>query len=713
MFDAATSRRRLYLLGGLCVLAGLGLAVLLWAKAASFERIESLLGQIEVRKSHEELMFETSAKLFEMQAARRAFVLTGDAGLLDRFEAAAGDIHSRVASIDKQQARMFSDTGAAQWALARQQLADYEAHLRASIEQRRARPQDTLAQQDFTRVGEGLAAPLHVGLAALERQVEDRFDAELRALLAGSAELQLRDAWLSAVEVLVLAAACALALRESRARGRAQQALAQANAELEVKVSQRTVALRDSAQRYRQLVELSADALFLCSADRSVLFANPAAAELVRADGPASFKGIDVASLFAAADHPWLADWLSLLWAAPRRHGYRAAAITTRDGSVRPVQIGAVSYETPGGMQAQIVVQDMSQLLHEQAATLEQLEFVDQLSDAIPAPVAVRDERGRFLRINRAYELLYGFRAATVVNRSLYDVLPYALAQQVAQQDALAIRSDGALTYEQRVEPTRLTSRELLSHANAVRRRDGSLIGVITVDTDVTALRQKDRELERTNAELEALSQRLIRAQEEERRRIARDLHDDVGQLLTLLKMSLQSHAVQVGADSPGLQRALVLTEDALQHARSITASLHPHGLEDLGLEVAVRHLVNHYVAGAIETVDVRVALDPTRSTADREIAAFRVIQEACTNAVKHAGARRLSIEIEAAQGRLLINVSDDGEGFDAGSTVFDRQQKASLGIASMRERVAEIGGEFGIESTQGAGTAVRALLPW
>jgi two-component system, NarL family, sensor histidine kinase UhpB len=706
-------RRQMFLLGGLGVLAVLTFAVLLWAKASSFDRVDSLLGQIEERKTYEELVFETTGKLLEMQSARRAYVLTGETGALDRFEAAATGLQSRVASIDDKRSRIFSGDALSDWASARRQLADYEAHLRASIARRRAQPEDTLAQQQFTRIGEGLAEPIHARLAALDRHVEGRFDHELRALLASSAELQRRDAWLSGVDLLVLLAACVLALREASARGQAQRALAAANAQLEAKVKERTAALRDSEQRYRHLVELSADALLLCSADRTVLFANAAAAELVGAAGPASLKGADVASLFAPKDNPWLADWLGQLWAEPRRHGYRAAALRTQDGAVLPVQVGAVSYQTPGGMQAQIVVQDMSPLLHEQAATREQLQFIGQLVDAIPAPLAVRDGQGRFMRVNRAYELMHRCEAASIQGHSVFDVLPYALAQQVAQQDVNAMRSGGAVTYETASAPTHVNSRELLSHANAVRRADGSLIGVITVDTDVTSLRQKDRELERINAELEALSQRLIRAQEDERRRIARDLHDDVGQLLTLLKMSLEAYAARPGVDARGLQRSLDLTEDALQHARSITASLHPHGLEDLGLEVAVRHLVEHYVVGAVATIDLRVTFDPPRSTPDREIAAFRMIQEACTNAVKHAQAKRLTIEIEAAQGRLLINVSDDGVGFDTGSTVFDRQQKASLGIASMRERVAEIGGEFGIESTPDGGTAVRALLPW
>jgi two-component system, NarL family, sensor histidine kinase UhpB len=377
------------------------------------------------------------------------------------------------------------------------------------------------------------------------------------------------------------------------------------------------------------------------------------------------------------------------------------------------VEVGGVSYDGPGGLQVQIVIHDLSALRAEQAAVREQLQFIDQLVDAIPAALSVRDERGRYLRINSAYARLHRCDPAAVRNRSVFDVLGQETAALVARQDAAAMRSSEAVIYDTRLGTEQLQACQLLSRALAMQRADGSVLGVITVDTDVTELWLKDRALVHANAELEALSHRLIRSQEDERRRIARDLHDHVGQILTRLKMSLQVLAARPSIDEAALRPALTLTEDALDHARSLTSSLHPHSLEDLGLEAAVRRQLDNYVTGAIGKVELRVDLQPPRSSAERELVAFRVVQEACTNAIKHAEARLLTLALEAHDNLLWITVRDDGEGFDPGSTVFDRQQRASLGIASMRERVAEIGGEFAIESTPGGGTSVRALLPW
>jgi PAS domain S-box-containing protein len=417
----------------LCIAAGIVLALVTWAKAVSFSRVETLLGSVEERKAYEEQVFETTTHLLEMQTARRAFVLTGDAAAAERFEAGAAGLRARIAAIDRSVTRVFESADAVRWASVRRSLAEYESHLRASIERRRADPADLAGQQEFTRIGEAMVGPVHVDLGELERHVESRFEEQMKALLASSAELQRRDAWLSGLVTLMLLAAAVITLRESLARGRAQRALALANTELEDKVAQRTQALQDSEQRYRQLVELSADALFLCTSDRRVLFANAAALE-----------GADMNSLFAPADNPWLDEWLAPMWKSAHRHGYRVAALRTAGGAQVPVQIAAVSYQTPSGMQAQIVVQDMSQLIQEQAATREQLRFIDQLVDAIPVPLAVRDERGRYLRVNRAYERSHGCSADGVRNRSVFDVLPLAQAQQVAQLDADALGAQDA-----------------------------------------------------------------------------------------------------------------------------------------------------------------------------------------------------------------------------------------------------------------------------
>ena len=147
--------------------------------------------------------------------------------------------------------------------------------------------------------------------------------------------------------------------------------------------------------------------------------------------------------------------------------------------------------------------------------------------------------------------------------------------------------------------------------------------------------------------------------------------------------------------------------------ARPSTASLHPHLLDDLGLAPAMRWLIDRFIRPSLPQVELSCEMEPERGAAATELVAFRVVQEALTNVVRHAQATRAGVHLKTHDGQLSIEVFDDGEGFDAGNTWFDLQRRTSIGVASMRERVAELGGDFQIDSTPGAGTRLRAWLPW
>ena len=155
------------------------------------------------------------------------------------------------------------------------------------------------------------------------------------------------------------------------------------------------------------------------------------------------------------------------------------------------------------------------------------------------------------------------------------------------------------------------------------------------------------------------------------------------------------------------------LADEALSHTRSLTASLHPHILEDLGLDAAVRWLADKFARPFMAAVRIDVRLDPQRGRPANELVAFRVVQEAITNVMRHANASRLRLSLKTRGELLHILVADDGGGFYASVSLSGQVQTASLGLASMRERLAEVGGDMSIESEVGQGTRVRAVLPW
>ena len=208
------------------------------------------------------------------------------------------------------------------------------------------------------------------------------------------------------------------------------------------------------------------------------------------------------------------------------------------------------------------------------------------------------------------------------------------------------------------------------------------------------------------------LSQRLIASQETERRRIGRDLHDQVGQILTALKMSLEA-SVKNPEFSSKLALPLDLVEDALKHTRSLTASLHPHMLEDLGLEAAVKWQVEKFGPNNLEETKVNIRIKPARGDPAKELVAYRVIQESLTNVTRHSNAKHMKIDLQTHDGMLHLSVADDGDGFEAGHSRFNLRHPTPLGIASMQERVVEVGGQFTIASAPGMGTTVRVVMRW
>lgn len=210
-----------------------------------------------------------------------------------------------------------------------------------------------------------------------------------------------------------------------------------------------------------------------------------------------------------------------------------------------------------------------------------------------------------------------------------------------------------------------------------------------------------------------SLSQRLIEAQEAERRRIARELHDDVGQVLTAIKMNLQN--IERGApDSPLAQRlneSIGLIDSAMQRVRELALDLRPALLDDLGLIAALRWYVNREAQRAGLTWEL--VADPVDARLAPEIATacFRIAQEALTNVVRHARARHVQVELRLHASALHLTIRDDGIAFDARAALSQRPP-TTLGLQGMEERALILGGQIEIDSAAGHGTEVRARFP-
>lgn len=227
--------------------------------------------------------------------------------------------------------------------------------------------------------------------------------------------------------------------------------------------------------------------------------------------------------------------------------------------------------------------------------------------------------------------------------------------------------------------------------------------------------------------QMRALSGRVIYAQEEERQRIARELHDDTGQLLTLLLIRLKLLESQPGAEALEEQITELrgLVSGAIDRVRQLALNLRPPSLDQLGLLPALRSLVSTYTANTHIAVKLDVSREPVRLSPERTIAVYRIAQEALTNIAKHAGAQSVLMTVQVVGDTLDLQVRDDGCGFDPVALARPAQRTTGggvgghadgggpgVGLFGMEERARLAGGTVRIQSTPGRGTFVHLTVP-
>jgi signal transduction histidine kinase len=229
--------------------------------------------------------------------------------------------------------------------------------------------------------------------------------------------------------------------------------------------------------------------------------------------------------------------------------------------------------------------------------------------------------------------------------------------------------------------------------------------------------RATQREKARAEAALRELPRLIVEAQESERRRVARELHDSVNQILSSVKFRLHALDEKLETTDPALWREAlkvqVLLERGIEEVRRISRNLRPSELDDLGLAAAVRSLCEEFAERT--RMDVVPAIEvPAECPKEFELPLYRIVQEALNNVEKHARARQVNVDVFTFHGRLQACIRDDGAGFDPGASPGPaaRGVGTRMGLVDMRERAAFVGGELRLQSAPGQGTEIRVIVP-
>jgi PAS domain S-box-containing protein len=400
---------------------------------------------------------------------------------------------------------------------------------------------------------------------------------------------------------------------------------------------------------------------------------------------------------------------------------------------LRPIQalvnftarLGAGDYGARTGLpQARDELRQLTRGLHQMAEALQHREaklrqseerfraLVQNSSDVI----GITDKNGIILYRSPSLQTTLGYEVADTLGKSISDYLwpedlPRAqgrLAELVkapgsTQRDEYRLRhKDGSCRY---IEST---SSNYLD--------DPAIGGIVFNYRDITERKRTQGRLKESRQRLQTLSRRLVEVQETERRHLARELHDEIGQALTATEMNLQALLESPSADAlaPRLRESLRVVERVQEQVHDLSLNLRPSMLDDLGLEPALRWYTERQAAltglqAEVWAVPLEQRLDPMIETQ-----CFRVAQEALTNVLKHAKARTVTVELskndEAEQ--LDLSVRDDGVGFDVAAVRAQAVRGASLGLLSMEERATLAGGGLEYDSTPGRGTEVHAWFP-
>jgi two-component system sensor histidine kinase UhpB len=275
----------------------------------------------------------------------------------------------------------------------------------------------------------------------------------------------------------------------------------------------------------------------------------------------------------------------------------------------------------------------------------------------------------------------------------------------------------GSCSYEFRIVRPDGEIRYILQNVEVACGSGGKAERIFGTMQDITERKHIERELSRRAVELQQLTKRLTHAREQERARIAKELHDELGQALTAMRINVSQLEKKLQHRiSPELidrvRETGELADQLLRQTRDLALSLRPSMLDDLGLQSALQWYTSRFAERVGIEIDFKVEGREERSSERLRTVIYRTVQEALTNVARHARASKVCITLRFGAGDLTLQVNDDGKGFDVAEVFSIDSERAHLGLLGMRESVEEIGGKLSIQSSPKGGTSIAVQVP-
>jgi len=472
--------------------------------------------------------------------------------------------------------------------------------------------------------------------------------------------------------------------------------------------------LPDAEARYQTLVEQIPAVVFMAFLDKGIgeAYVSPQIEAML---GFSQEEWLNDPVRWYQQIHPddkarWSAEAAQMfLSGEPLRSVYR---VNSRDGRVIWFHCEAKMVRSDDGRPWFIhgVAFDVTELKQAEESLKKNEEMLRGLFEFAPDTVVVVNHHGRIVRVNAQVEHMFGYNREELTGKPVETLIPERFKQQhtwhrTAFMDETHTRPMGAglELYGKRKDGSEFPVDIMLSPMQA----EGMVIAVVR---DITRRKQAEGAVREYADRLKFLSRRLMEVQEAERRNIARELHDEIGQILTGLKLTLEMGA-RLPSDEVGasLMQAQGLVNGLMARARKLSLDLRPAMLDDLGLLPTLLWHIEHYTAQTRVRVGFKNSgLEGRRFAPEVETAAYRIVQEALTNVARHAEVNEATVRVWTDQRTLTIEIEDAGKGFDHAALAVGSE---TSGLAGMRERAILLGGQLTVESRPLAGTRLTAEL--
>ena len=472
-------------------------------------------------------------------------------------------------------------------------------------------------------------------------------------------------------------------------------------------------ALRASEERFRQLADHIREVFWMSNADKSrIIYVSPAYEEI---------WGQTCDSLYAAprnwtdAIHPddrkrVVENTLTKQATGEYDEIYR---VIRPDGSIRWVQDRAFPIRDAAGNVYRIVgiADDITKRKQAWDALGESEARKRAIMQAALDGIITINHEGRMIELNAAAEKIFAHSRSKLIGENVLEVVPQSFRVWFQNGLTNCFAGDKGPTQGSRIEMPAL-------------RADGSRFSAEFTITRIrltgppmfTIYIRDITQHKRAEAELRSLPQRIIKAQEAERSRIAQELHDGINQLIASVKMRLHKVEGSLPDLKPAareiLQRCDRLLVKVLEENRRIAHNLRPTDLDHLGLAAACTSFCSEVQLRTNLLFQCRITSPNHRLPSGMELHLFRIVQEAVNNIEKHARAKSVRLQMRIQQGSVVLKIKDDGQGFDPKTLKAGKKKRHGLGLTNMRERALSLGGTYEIKSALGRGTEIVVHVP-